>query len=112
VALVGAGALAMGASWWVFERDSGLAAPGLCAVCGPLAWGSMIAIYRRKQRDLAMLAIAGAAIIVLVTSVVGKVLSEGRNDAATFLLTGLALTGEVAALAFWLRHERRLEEDA
>jgi uncharacterized membrane protein len=113
VALVGAGALAFGAAWWVFDKSDGLASPGLCAACGPFAWGAMIVLYRRARKDVAMLAIAGAAIVLFVTSGIAKVLSEAfHEDAAILLVTGLALTGEVAALAYWLRHERKHGEDA
>src|SRR5262249_55928998 len=113
VALVGAAALSLGAMWWVFDKRSTQHAPVLCAACAPFAWGLMIHVYRRRRRDMAMLAIAGASIVAVITSVVGKVLGEGTDSSiATVFFTGLALTGEVAALAFWLRSETKRGEEA
>jgi hypothetical protein len=108
VALVGAFALSLGAAWWVLDRESGQSAPGLCALAAIPLWSAMIAVYRRSPKDLAMLAIAGASIVMVVTTVIGKILAEAANSSlATLLLTGLALTGQVALLAVWLRAHAR-----
>jgi uncharacterized membrane protein len=113
VALVGAGAVSFGAMWWVFDKGRFLIAPALCAASAPFVWGAMILVYRRLRRDMAMLAIAGASIVAVITSVIGRVLSEGTNSwVAIVFFTGLALTGEVAAVAFWLRGEMKRGEEA
>jgi uncharacterized membrane protein len=113
VALVGAGAVSFGAMWWVFDKGRFQVAPALCAAFAPFVWGAMIHVYRRRRRDMAMLAIAGASVVAVITSVVAKVVSQGTDGAiATVFLTGLALTGEVAAIAYWLRGEMKRGEEA
>jgi uncharacterized membrane protein len=113
VALVGAGVVSFGAAWWVFDKGHSQMAPALCVVCTPFAWVGLIHVYRRRRRDMAMLAVAGASMVTVTTSVVAKILSDASDSGlATAFFTGLTLTGEVAALAFWLRHETKRGEEA
>lgn len=67
-----------------------------------LAWlAAAYAVYRRRVRDLYVLAGGALSVIVVITAFVGKQLRMG--DAGEFLLLGLLVIGMSALAGWWLR---------
>jgi hypothetical protein len=108
VAFVGMASLSFGAAGRIFEDGAGYDALTLCGVAMPLAWLASIAFYRKARRDLAMLAVAGASMVLVATSAAGRALVESKGDKVVSILAlGLFLVAEVASLAYWLRTEAK-----
>lgn len=77
---------------------------------GWLAWlGAAYAVYRRRIKDLYMLAGGVLSAIVVVAAFLGKHLARG--DAGGLLVIGLIVIGMSAAGGYWLRNVAA-EEDA
>jgi len=75
-----------------------------------LAWlGAAYAVYRRRIKDLYMLAGGVLSAIVVVAAFLGKHLA--RDDAGGLLLIGMIVIGMSAAGGYWLRNVAT-EEDA
>ena len=68
--------------------------------------------YWIDRRDVVVLAMAALGVIVVVTTVLGRLLMDGNGDqAASLLLLAIAVVGQSAAATVWLRRLAR-EGDA
>ncbi|HSE01125.1 MAG TPA: DUF2157 domain-containing protein [Burkholderiales bacterium] len=89
----------------VFDSKYGVA----WSVIAWLAWlGAAYAVYRRRIKDLYMLAGGVLSMIVVVTAFLGKHLIRG--EAGGFLLIGLIVIGMSAAGSYWLKNVATEEE--
>jgi uncharacterized membrane protein len=82
---------------------------------GWLAWLAWMAggyaAYRRRLKDVFVLAGGVLSAVIVVASLLVRGLTEVRFDAGAFLLIGLVVIGMSAAGGFWLRNVAN-EEDA
>jgi len=85
----------------IFDPDS----PPILLVWGAyLAWlAAVYAVYRRRLPDLFMLAGACLTLIVCLTAELGWLLLDVEQTAGMLLLIALAVIGQAAAAALWLR---------
>ena len=69
-----------------------------------LAWlAAAYAVYRRRIKDVYVLAGGVLSAVVVLASLLGKLLSDFRAEAGVFLLIGLAVIGMSAAGGYWLK---------
>ena len=71
-------------------------------------------LYHRRRaatRDLTILTAAAASVVVVVTCAVGE-LFEDADEVLLFLLLSVAIGGQVAGLARWLRTLHREAQQA
>lgn len=82
---------------------------------GWLAWLAWMAggyvVYRRRLKDVFVLAGGVLSAVIVVASLLVRALMEVRFEAGAFLLIGLVVIGMSAAGGFWLRNVAN-EEDA
>jgi uncharacterized membrane protein len=109
--LGGVGAVTLGACAWVVDHQPS-AALITCAVATPVTWVGIFSFYERRQRDIAMLAIAGASAVCVTSTVFGKWLFDSWHDAAPLFALGFFVILEVGALARWLRWEMHRRPEA
>lgn len=83
-----------------------LIVPGEASVLGVPAWAAWLAIahavYRRRIRDLFVLAGGVLSVVIVTACFLGKLLLH-ESDAGGFLLIGLVVLGLSAAGGWWLR---------
>lgn len=78
-----------------------------------LAWlAAAYAVYRRRIKDVYVLAGGVLSAVVVVASLLGKLLSDFRAEAGMLLLIGLAVIGMSAAGGYWLKQVANEEEGA
>lgn len=76
-----------------------------------LAWlAAAYAVYRRRIKDLYVLAGGVLSAVVVVASLLGKLMADVRGEAGALLLIGLAVIGMSAAGGFWLKNVAHEEE--
>jgi uncharacterized membrane protein len=86
----------------IFDPDS---PPILLAWGTYLAWlATVYAVYRRRLPDLFMLAGACLTLIACLTAELGWLLLDVEETAGMLLLIALAVIGQAAAAAVWLRN--------
>ena len=87
------------AVWDVVDRK--LADGGVVAW---LAWcGVAYAVYRRRRKDLFVLAGGALSVIVVFTAAMGRWMLQGRWESGAFLLIGMTVIGMSAVAGWWLR---------
>ncbi|MGE3571747.1 MAG: DUF2157 domain-containing protein [Burkholderiales bacterium] len=91
----------------VFDR--GIVGPGWAAWIGWMA--AAYAVYRRRLKDVYVLAGGVLSAVIVVASLLVRALTEVRFEAGALLLIGLVVIGLSAAGGFWLRNVAN-EEDA
>lgn len=104
VALFAGGALTWLAVAVVVGHRDISAAPVLVYLLG---LGALYYIYRRRIRDLFMLAAGCLSAIVFVTTFFAKAILEGRHTSDGFLLLALIVLAMGAGSAYWLRNVQR-----
>jgi len=91
----------------IFDRD--VIGPGWAAWIGWMA--AAYAVYRRRLKDVYVLAGGVLSAVIVVASLLVRALTEVRFEAGALLLIGLVVIGLSAAGGFWLRNVAN-EEDA
>lgn len=89
--------------------DLGVIGPGWAAWIGWMA--AAHAVYRRRLKDVYVLAGGVLSAVIVVASLLVRALTEVRFEAGALLLIGLVVIGLSAAGGFWLRNVAN-EEDA
>lgn len=89
--------------------DRGVVGPGWAAWIGWMA--AAYAVYRRRLKDVYVLAGGVLSAVIVVASLLVRALAEVRFEAGALLLIGLVVIGLSAAGGFWLRNVAN-EEDA
>ena len=78
-----------------------------------LAWlAAAYAVYRRRIKDLYVLAGGVLSAVVAVAALLGRLMSDGRAEAGVFLLIGLVVIGMSAAGGFWLKNVANEEAES
>lgn len=76
-----------------------------------LAWlAAAYAVYRRRIKDLYVLAGGVLSAVVVVASLLGRLMADVRGEAGALLLIGLVVIGMSAAGGFWLKNVANEEE--
>lgn len=98
VATASAGYATILAGWAIVDRDMA----GIAELLGYSAWlACAYAVYRRRIRDLYVLALGVLSVIIVIALFLGHNLGDG--DAGALLLVGMAVLGLSAAGGWWLR---------
>jgi uncharacterized membrane protein len=80
----------------------------LCALLLAGALAGMYAFHRQLRSELFFLTLGATCVMTLVSTLVGRGMFSGRGDhVAAFLFMPLVIIGELALVAWWLRHEAR-----
>jgi hypothetical protein len=108
VALIGFGALVIGAAWFVLEPEDSVGRVNVAAAVAlvTLVVAIMVAMwyYQVERRDRFMVTAAGASGLALAAVVVGRVLLvDLKMDTFGFLLIALFVVAEITYGLRWLR---------
>lgn len=99
VATAAAGYVTLLAAWGIIDRDT----MGIAEFTGYFVWlACAYAIYRRRVRDLYVLALGVLSIVIVVAVFLGHNMLSGGN-AGAFLFVGMAVLGLSGAGGWWLR---------
>lgn len=99
VATATAGSITVLACWGIVDRDTA----GFAELFGYAAvLAGVYAVYRRKIRDLYMLALGVLSLIVVTTVLLGHSMTN-HGDAGAFLFIGLVVLSLSALGGWWLR---------
>ena len=106
VATAAAGYVTLLAAWGIFDRDI----MGIWEFIAYFAWlACAYVIYRRRVRDLYLLALGVLSLVIVVAVFLGHNIAR-HGDAGAFLFVGMAVLGLSAAGGWWLRSVAREEE--
>lgn len=99
VATAGLGYVTLLAIWGIVDRDI----VGIAEFIGYSAWlACAYLIYRRRVRDLYVLALGVLSLVIVVAVFLGHIMLRS-GDAGAFLFVGMAVLGLSAAGGWWLR---------
>jgi uncharacterized membrane protein len=78
-----------------------------------LAWlAAAHAVYRRRIKDVYVLAGGVLSAVVVVAALLGRLMSDVRAEAGALLLIGLVVIGMSAAGGFWLKNVANEEKES
>jgi uncharacterized membrane protein len=106
------GALALPSLIWIVDPQEHPLEGLACGLFVAAQMGAAV-FYRLRGRDLFMLALVASGAMALATTVLGRLLLEGHSDPwGGILLLGMAVVGQVAGAAWWLRGVHRAFQGA